>query len=30
MKQIWQDFKERWPMVVLGIVFVVCCILINL
>lgn len=29
MKQIWQDFKERWPMAVLGIIFVVCAILIN-
>ena len=29
MKQIRQDFKERWPMAVLGILFVVCAILIN-
>ncbi len=21
MKQIWQDFKERWPMAVLGALF---------
>lgn len=30
MKQIWQDFKERWPMAVLGILFVVGAIIINL
>lgn len=29
MKQIWQDFKERWPMAVLGVLFVVGAILIN-
>lgn len=29
MKQIWQDFKERWPMAVLGVLFVVGWVLIN-
>ena len=21
MKQIWQDIKERWPLVILGAIF---------
>ena len=29
MKQIWQDFKERWPMAVLGVLFVLGWVLIN-
>ena len=29
MKQIWQNFKERWPMAVLGALFVVAWVLIN-
>ena len=30
MKQIWNDIKERWPMAVLGILFVLGWVLINL
>ena len=30
MKQIWKDVKERWPMAVLGALFVVGMILVNL
>lgn len=29
MKQIWQDFKERWPMAVLCILLVLGWVLIN-
>ena len=30
MKEFIEDFKKRWPMAVLGVLFVVCAILINL
>ena len=29
MKQIWQDFKERWPMAVLGVLLVLAWIFSN-
>ena len=29
MKQIWNDIKERWPMAVLGVLFVLGWVLIN-
>ncbi len=29
MKKFVEDFKERWPMAVLGILFVIGAILIN-
>ncbi len=29
MKKFVEDFKERWPMAVLGILFVVGAIIIN-
>ena len=29
MKQIWEDFKERWPMAVLGALFAIAWVLIN-
>ena len=29
MKQILQDFKERWPMAVLGALFAIVWVLIN-
>ena len=29
MKKIIEDMKERWPVVVLAVAFVVCAILIN-
>lgn len=30
MKKIWKEFKERWPLAVLGVIFSVVWILINL
>lgn len=30
MKRIWKDVKERWPMAVLGALFVILWVLINL
>jgi len=30
MKKFVEDLKERWPVAVLSIIFVVCAILINL
>ena len=29
MKKIWKEFKERWPLAMLGFVFGVCVFLIN-
>ena len=30
MERIWKDIKERWPMAVLGALFVILWVLINL
>jgi len=29
MRKIFEDFKERWPMAVLGVLFVLGLVLIN-
>ena len=29
MRKIFEDFKERWPMAVLGVLFVLGWVLIN-
>lgn len=30
MKQIWKDVKERWPMAVLGALFVIFMVFVEL
>lgn len=30
MKQIWQDIKERWPLAVITLLFVIAWVLINI
>ena len=30
MKQIWQDIKDRWPLAVITLLFVIVRVLINL
>lgn len=30
MKQIWQDIKERWPLAVITLLFVIAWVFINI